>query len=162
MLHSCPSQSPTCCLTIFYSYPKNFTKNWKEIGVESHTPFKVNQTTAAESFDHVEHILCTFSRSFLSLFIQTLGFSGGSDGKESACNAGHSGSTPGLGISHEVNGNPLQCCCLDSGQRSLVGYSPWGCKESDMTERLNTPYFLGSITMALWCQWGRQLFPAQT
>ena len=24
------------------------------------------------------------------------------------------------------------------GQRSLVGYSPWGCKESDMTERLST------------------------
>ena len=22
------------------------------------------------------------------------------------------------------------------GQRSLVGYSPWGCKESDRTERL--------------------------
>ena len=22
------------------------------------------------------------------------------------------------------------------GQRSLVGYGPWGCKESDMTERL--------------------------
>jgi len=22
------------------------------------------------------------------------------------------------------------------GLRSLVGYSPWGCKESDMTERL--------------------------
>ena len=22
------------------------------------------------------------------------------------------------------------------GQRSMVGYSPWGCKESDMTERL--------------------------
>ena len=22
------------------------------------------------------------------------------------------------------------------GQRSLVGYSPWGCKESDTTERL--------------------------
>ena len=24
------------------------------------------------------------------------------------------------------------------GQRSLAGYSPWGCKESDMTERLST------------------------
>ena len=24
------------------------------------------------------------------------------------------------------------------GQRSLVGYSPWGCKESDTTERLST------------------------
>ena len=23
------------------------------------------------------------------------------------------------------------------GLRSLVGYSPWGCKESDMTERLH-------------------------
>ena len=23
------------------------------------------------------------------------------------------------------------------GQRSLVGYSPWGCKKSDMTEQLN-------------------------
>ena len=23
------------------------------------------------------------------------------------------------------------------GQKSLVGYSPWGCKESDMTQRLN-------------------------
>ena len=27
------------------------------------------------------------------------------------------------------------------GQRSLVGYSPWGCKESDMTERLSTIFF---------------------
>ena len=24
------------------------------------------------------------------------------------------------------------------GQRSLAGYSPWGCKESDTTERLST------------------------
>ena len=24
------------------------------------------------------------------------------------------------------------------GQRSLVGYSPWGCKESDTTEMTNT------------------------
>ena len=23
------------------------------------------------------------------------------------------------------------------GQRSLVGYNPWGCKESDTTERLS-------------------------
>ena len=23
------------------------------------------------------------------------------------------------------------------GQRSLVGYTPWGCKKSDMTQRLN-------------------------
>ena len=35
---------------------------------------------------------------------------------------------------------PLQCSCLlnPHGLRSLVGYSPWGCKESDMTEQLST------------------------
>ena len=39
-------------------------------------------------------------------------------------------------IIREGNGNPLQYSCLEKshGQRSLVGYSPWGRKESDMTE----------------------------
>ena len=36
--------------------------------------------------------------------------------------------------------NPLQYSCLEKphGQRSLVDYSSWGCKESDMTEQLST------------------------
>ena len=39
----------------------------------------------------------------------TKGFSGGSDGEESASNAGDQGSIPGLGRSPaEGNGNPLQ------------------------------------------------------
>ena len=42
-----------------------------------------------------------------------LGFPGGSDGKESACNAGVTGLVPGLGRSPgERNGNPLQYSCL--------------------------------------------------
>ena len=34
------------------------------------------------------------------------------------------------------NGNPLQSSCLENphGQKSLVGYSPWSCKELDTTE----------------------------
>ena len=38
----------------------------------------------------------------------------------------------------EGNGNPIQYSCLENphGQRSLAGYSPWGHKESDRTERL--------------------------
>ena len=44
---------------------------------------------------------------------------------------------PGFGRSEEGNSNPLQYSCLEShGQRSLVGYSPWGCKELNLTERL--------------------------
>ena len=36
--------------------------------------------------------------------------------------------------------NPLQCSCLENspGQRSLVGYSTEGHKESDMAELLKT------------------------
>ena len=40
---------------------------------------------------------------------------GGSDGKESACNAGDLCLIPGLGISPgEENGNPLQYSCLEN------------------------------------------------
>ena len=65
-----------------------------------------------------------------------LGFPGGSDGKESACSAGDLGLIPELGRSPEGgHGNPLQYSCLEKPncQRSLVGYSPLGHKESDMT-----------------------------
>ena len=42
-------------------------------------------------------------------------FPAGSDGKESACNAGDLGSIPGLGRSSgEGNGNPLQYSCLEN------------------------------------------------
>ena len=68
-----------------------------------------------------------------SLYIILFNFPGGSDGKEPACNAGAPGSIPGLGRSpEEGNGNPLQYSCLENSVdgRSLVGYSPWGLKES--------------------------------
>ena len=44
-------------------------------------------------------------------------FPGGSDGKESACNAGHPGSIPGLERSPaEGNGNLLQYSCLENSK----------------------------------------------
>ena len=43
------------------------------------------------------------------------GLLGGSDGKESACNAGEPGSIPGSGRSPgEENGYPLQYSCLEN------------------------------------------------
>ena len=68
-------------------------------------------------------------------------FPGGSDSGESASSVGDLGSNPGSrrcpGGGH---GNPFQYSCLGNpfGQRSLAGYSPWGRKESDMTEWLST------------------------
>ena len=70
-----------------------------------------------------------------------LGFPGGWNGKESFCNVGELGSisslerSPGRG-----HGNLLQYSCLENphGQRNLAGYSPWGAKELNRTERLST------------------------
>ena len=64
-------------------------------------------------------------------------FPGGSDGKASAYNAGDLDSIPGSGRSPgEGNGNPL-LPGKSHGWRSLLGYSPWGHKELDMTEQLH-------------------------
>ena len=75
-------------------------------------------------------------------------FPGGSDSKESTCNARDLDSIPGLGRSPGAgHGNPLQCSCLNNlhGQRSLEGYSPWGRKESDMTEHTAQPLSVGQL-----------------
>ena len=51
----------------------------------------------------------------LSTYRIMLGFPGGSDSKESSCNAGDPGSIPGLRISPgERNGYPLQYSCLEN------------------------------------------------
>ena len=66
-----------------------------------------------------------------------LGFPGGSDSKESACNAGHLGSIPGLGRSPGGgHGNQLQYSCLENPMTEELNrlYSSWGYKELDMTE----------------------------
>ena len=72
-------------------------------------------------------------------------FPGGSDSKEPACNAGDLGLIPGLGRSPGGGTpgggwqpTPAFLPGESHGQRSLEGYSPWGHKESDMTEQLST------------------------
>ena len=87
---------------------------------------------------------CTKYFIYISVFITpntSMGFPGGSDGKESTCIVGHLALIPGLGRSPAGgHGNSFQYSCLENpnGQRSLVGYSPWGRKELDMTEWLST------------------------
>ena len=70
-------------------------------------------------------------------------FPGGSDGKESACDAGDLGSIPELWRS--------QYSCVENpyGQRSLAGYSPWGHKELDKAAEISV-----SIRETLELFWG--------
>ena len=47
-----------------------------------------------------------------------------------------------------MHANPLQYSCLENphGHRSVAGYSQWGGKELDMTERLSTDIYTASLT----------------
>ena len=64
---------------------------------------------------------------------------GSSDGKEFAGNAGDLDLIPGSGRSpwrRECQPTPVLLLGELHGQRSLAGYSPWACKESDTIEGL--------------------------
>ena len=62
---------------------------------------------------------------------------------------------PGLGrYPREGNVYPLQYSCLENSmdRRSLVGYSPQGGKESDMTEQLPVSLFFHSSSISFLSQ----------
>ena len=66
------------------------------------------------------------------------GFPGGSKVKASACNAGDLGLIPESEIwRRKWQPTPVFLPGESHGWRSLVVYSPRGCKESDTTEQLN-------------------------
>ena len=73
---------------------------------------------------------------FLNLhwFLTVWGFAGGSDGTESACNAGDAGSVPELWrFPGGGNGNPLQHSCSEN---PLDRRAWWATVHGDMTEWL--------------------------
>ena len=72
------------------------------------------------------------------------GFPGGSDGKESACSVRDLGSIPRSGRSPgEGNSTPAFLPGEFHRQRNLAGYSSWGQKKSDTTERISLFTFTG-------------------
>ena len=76
----------------------------------------------------------------MSVFTSKKHFPGGSDGKESACHAGGSRFDPWVGKipwRREWQPTPVFLPGEFHRQRSLAGDSPWGRKESDMTEQLS-------------------------
>ena len=83
-----------------------------------------------------------FSASHVALVVKNLPTSAG--------DVRDMGSAPGLGRSPgEGNGNPLQYPCLENPV-DLGAYSPWGCKESDMTEWVHTQTDFGGMKGESW------------
>ena len=66
--------------------------------------------------------------------------------KNLPANAGELRDTDSIPVSGRAlgvgNDNPLQYSCLGNSNRhrSVAGYSPWGLKASDMTERLSRTF----------------------
>ena len=82
-----------------------------------------------------------------------LGFLGGSAVKNLPANARTTGLISGSGRSPgEGTGKPFQYSCQDNpmDKRSLAGYSPWGCKESNMAEATEHAHTLPYIMEMLW------------
>ena len=71
------------------------------------------------------------------------GFPGGSEGEVFTCNAGDLGSISGSGKTpwrRKLQPTPVFLPGESHGRKSLVGYSPWGRKETATTERLSFFY----------------------
>ena len=98
-------------------------------------------------YNIVQNIFIALQFSMLCLFIFTnaliWGFLGGTSGKESVCQCkrheGCHGFNPWVGKipwSNKWQPTPIFLPGKSYGQRSLAGYSPWGCIESDTSEHI--------------------------
>ena len=111
-----------------------------------------------------EHLLygyCDFRTEYLILlhFINphlNSHFPGGSDSKGVCLQCGRPGFNPWVGkIPWRRKWQPTPALLLGKfhGWRGLIGYSPWGCKESDTTERLQVHFQIA--TTASGCNTGQ-------
>ena len=92
---------------------------------------------------------------FSNCHAKLLDFPDGSDSKESACSAGDLGSI--LWSEDPLQKEMATTSVFSYGksyeQRSLVGYSPWGSKQSGMTEWLTLTFMQNSYKFKNWAPW---------
>ena len=89
----------------------------------------------------VSLLICRYYGKDIDRYILiVLGFPGGSDGKESACNAGDLGLNTGLGRpAEEGNGNPLQYSCLEIPMGRGSSQGPWSQSQRVRHDCLTPP-----------------------
>ena len=115
--------------------------------------FGVDSTqTASQCFFSAWLVEVPGSNHFSSIRPELLGFPRGPSGKEPICHCRRCRFNSWVGKipwRREWEPTPIflpgKCC----GQRNLVGYSPWGCKESDTTEWLTLLSFSWDL-LVIW------------
>ena len=128
-------------------------------GPQRDTPADGNQTRITPSLFHqlilIERVrledCAVLHRLILKECLLSMDFLGGSDSKESACNVGDLGSVPGQEDPRRRGWQPTPVFLPGEspGQRSLVGYSPWDCQESDRTEQQTLSISLHKLRLRL-------------
>ena len=118
----------------------SFFLNWNIVDPQCCVSCRCTAKWICYMYTYTHSFFFFFSDSFfqighyrvLSRASCSMGFPGGSDGKESACSAGDWGSIPGSGRSPGGgNGNPLQCSCLENP----VGGGAWQATVYEVTVR---------------------------
>ena len=102
--------------------------------------FCFNETALERSVRTQNHLRYLKPFRFVRLLVR-LDFPGGSAVESPPASAGDAGLIPESERSPgEGSGSPFQYSCLGIShrQRILVDCSPWGCKESDVTEHMYT------------------------
>ena len=104
----------------------------------------VHQPRALASCNQPELAIC-FTLDNIHIFPQSKEYTEytcGASGKESACQCRRHGFNPWVGkMPWNRKWQPtLNSCGKLHGQRSPVGYSPWGCRELDRMEWLGTAH----------------------
>ena len=92
--------------------------------------------------DHIANIRGIIDKAMIQQMCLHMDFPDGSDGKESACNAGEPEFNHWVGKIPWRRKRQLIPVFLPGkfhGQKSLAGYSSWGSKQSDMTDWLPLP-----------------------
>ena len=99
-------------------------------GVETRNIGWEGKPVLREPTQKCSSLLCRGHSGWVVLETGHWGFPDGSDGKESACNAGDQSSIPGLGRSPATHSSILAWRISQTEEPGRL----WGCKESDMTE----------------------------
>ena len=99
-------------------------------GVETRNTGWEGKPVLREPTQKCSSLLCRGHSGWVVLETGHWGFPDGSDGKESACNAGDQSSVPGLGRSPATHSSILAWRIPQTEEPGRL----WGHKESDMTE----------------------------
>ena len=103
----------------------------------------VSWSIKGNSLSYCFFVSCIYKQHIICFLIY---FPGGSDGKESSCQYRRHQFDPWvrkIPWRREWQPTPVFLPGESPGQRSLVGYSQWGHKESDTTEQYNSNLFTG-------------------